>query len=187
MKRISLFIIAMSVLISLIGCDSNEHRSLKDYDDSDVAAIVRDKEITIGEMRFLYADEEVLSSIDDAVRMELMIQEAKKMNTDVPDKIDSMRKTWETMSLDDIEMENSQRSFIKSQARKLGMEPEEYFKEWIEITSVRSLYIMEYTQKAVRQLEASNDEELAAYNKEVSEHLDELVKGNEKDIKILIR
>ncbi|MCG3088135.1 hypothetical protein [Sporosarcina cyprini] len=186
MKTLSLFIITMSLVFSLIGCDHNDQRSLKDYEDSDVAAIVRDKEITIGELRFLYADNEVLNSIDDAVRMELMIQEAKKMNSDVPDKIDSMTKTWKTMSLDDIEMENSQRAFIKSQAGKLGMDPDEYFKEWLEITSVRSLYIMEYTQNAFRKLEAFN-EELAAYNKEVSEHLDELTNANEKDIKILIR
>ncbi|QTD41058.1 hypothetical protein [Sporosarcina sp. Te-1] len=187
MKRISLFIMTICLVIPLIGYDNNKQASLEGYKDSDIAAIVGDKEITIGELRFLNADQDVLSRIDDAVRVELMIQEAKKMNLDLSDKIDSMKKAVATTSLDDIEMEKSEREFIKSQARKLGMKTDENFKEYLEITSERSLYIMEYTQKAFRELVPFNGEELAVYNEELDEFLDELVNEQQNEIKILIK
>ena len=62
LKRIPLFIIALSLIISLMGCGSNVQGSMKDYKNSDVAAIVGDKEITIGDLQFLYSDEDVLKN-----------------------------------------------------------------------------------------------------------------------------
>ncbi|MBB4823498.1 hypothetical protein HNO89_000718 [Sporosarcina luteola] len=186
MKRISLFVLTMFLFIPLIGCGSNQQAGSNGYKDSDIAAIVGDKNITVGELRFLYADQDVLKYIDDAVRVELMIQEAKKMNLDLSDKIDSIKQATATTSLEDIQIDESEREFIKSQARKLDMEPEEYFKDYLEIMSERSMYILEYTSNAFGEPDVNNGEELDEFNKKLDVFLDDLVKEKEEEIEILI-
>lgn len=71
-------------LIFLVGCSN---QSILDYDDDDVAAIVNGEEITIRDLRFLYADEKVLDNIDGTVKARSVMQEAKQIGLDVSQEI----------------------------------------------------------------------------------------------------
>lgn len=68
--------------IFTVGCTD-----ITRYNDDDIAAIVKGEEITIGELRFLYPDENVLERIEGTVKAELVIKEAKQMNLDVSEEI----------------------------------------------------------------------------------------------------
>jgi len=115
-----------------MGCRSSVQGSIKDFNDNDIAAIVKVEEITIGELRFLYPDEEVLQNIEGTVKIELIMQEAKRMNLDISDDKDLQTETMLSLPLRDKEdpFGKSMIEFIETQAQKLGMEPKEYYKKY---------------------------------------------------------
>ena len=172
-----------------MGCSSNVQSSIKDYNDNDIAAIVKDKEITIGELRFLYPDEEVLENIEGTVKLELILQEAKRMNLDVSDNKDLQTEAMLSLPLRDKEdpFGKSMIEFIESQAQKLGMEPKEYYKEYVEIKSEQNAYLNAYTQEMFGEPDANNEDGLEVYNKKANDFLNELVKEHKKEIEILIK
>ena len=172
-----------------MGCSSSVQSSIKDFNDNDIAAIVKDKEITIGELRFLYPDEEVLESIEGTVKIELILQEAKRMNLDVSDNKDLQEETMMLLPLRDKEdpFGKSMIDFIEMQAQKLGMEPKEYYKKYVEIRSEQIAYIDAYTQEMFGEPDAYNEDELEVYNKKANDFLNEFVKEHKNEIKILIK
>ena len=172
-----------------MGCGSSVQSSIKDYNNDDIAAIVRDKEITIGELRFLYPDEEVLGNIEGTVKFELMLQEAKRMNLDVSDIKNLQTETMLLLPLRDKEdpFGKSMREFIESQAQKLGMEPDEYYKKYVEIRSEQIAYINAYAQKMFGEPDVYNEDGLEVYNKRANDFSNELVKEHKKEIEILIK
>jgi hypothetical protein len=176
-------------VILLAGCGSSIRSSIREYDDNDSVAIVRDKEITIGELRFLYPDEDVLENIEGTVQFELMLQEAKKMNLDVSENLDMQKETMLQLPLRDENdpFAKSIHEFIKSQSKKLDMEPEEYYQKYVEIRSEQNAYLNAYTQSILSEPTAFSEEELELYNEIVNESLSELVKKHKKDIVILIK
>lgn len=186
LKRIPLFIIALSLIISLMGCGSNVHGSMKDYKNSDVAAIVGDKEITIGDLRFLYSDDDVLKNIEGIVKFELMLQEAKKMNLDVSEDKAVLKETMLSISFEDGEGDSRMQEFIKSQAKKLGMEKEEYYKKYAEIRSEQYSYVNAYIQVMVG-TDGYNEDNLKEFDEKANNFLNELVIKHKKEIKILIK
>lgn len=189
MKRTCLCIIALFVSISLMGCDSNVQSSIKDYNDDDIAAIVKGKEITIGELRFLYPDEKVLENINGTVKAELVMQEAQKMHLDVSDNLNQTNKTMLTLPQKDTNdpTEKSNREFVDSQAQKFGMEPEEYYKKYLETTSEQIAYINAYTQIMLGKPEVDNEDGIQEYNNKANDLLNELVREYENEIDILIK
>jgi len=179
----------LSLIIALMGCSSNIKSSIKDYNDNDIAAIVKDEEITIGELRFLYPDEEVLQNIEGTVKIELILQKAKRMNLDVSDDKELQTETMLSLTLRDQgdPFGKTMIEFIESQAQKLGMEPKEYYKEYVEIRSEQIAYINAYTQEMFGEPDAYNEDGLEIYNKKANDFLNEFVKEHKKDIKILIK
>src|SRR5690625_4968590 len=107
------------VFFLITGC-ANE----TDYDDDDVAVIVKGEETTVGELRFLYPDEKVLDRIDDFIKIELVTQEAKQMGIDISAeefnqydaKINLSPANNNNRTLEPIS------EFVETQAEKLGME-----------------------------------------------------------------
>jgi len=172
-----------------MGCSASVQSSIKDYNDNDIAAIVKDKEITIGELRFLYPDEEVLENIEGAVKLELILQEAKRMDLDVSDNKDLQTETMLLLPLRDSEdpFGKSMIKFIESQAQKLGMEPKEYYKKYAEIRSEQIAYINGYTQEMFGEPDAYNEDGIEEYNKKANDFLNELVKEHKEKIEILIK
>lgn len=186
MRGIPILIISLSLIISLMGCSSNVQGSMKDYKNSDVAAIVGDKEITIGDLRFLYSDDDVLNNIEGIVKFELMLQEAKKMNLDVSEDKAVRKEIMLSLPLEDGEGDVKMQEFIKSQAEKLGMEKEEYYKKYAEIRSEQDSYVNAYLQEMVG-TGGYDEDNLKEFDKKANDFLNDLVKEHEKDIKILIK
>ncbi|MBO0587977.1 hypothetical protein [Sporosarcina sp. E16_8] len=189
MKRICLCIISLFVSISLMGCGSTGQSSIKDYNDDDIAAIVNGKEITIGKLRFLYPDEKVLGNIEGTVKAELVMQEAKKMHLDVSDNLNQTNKTTLTFPSKDTDdpTEKTNREFVDSQAQKFGMEPEEYYKKYVETTAEQIAYINAYTKKMLGKPEVDNEKGIQEYNNKANDLLNELVAEYKNEIEILIK
>jgi HJR/Mrr/RecB family endonuclease len=166
-------------LIILTGCSDSPK-----YNDEDVAVIVRGEEITIGELRFLYLDEEILNMIDGTIKAKLVIQEAKKLNIDVSKEVKETIEALGDYPPDHIkaDTENSIREFAEIQAKKLGVTPEEYYKKYIEKTTETSAYINSYIQEVLG--EPMND--IEKYNQQANKLLNELVEENKDEIKVLI-
>src|SRR5690625_1724004 len=111
------------ILFIVVGCAEK-----LTYNDDDIAAIVKGEEITIGELRFLYPDENVLEMIEGTVKARLVMQEAKEMNIDVSEEINQTKKMMATLPPKDSDNPTGKsiREFAESQAQKLNMDPEEY-------------------------------------------------------------
>lgn len=189
MKRIPLIIIALSLLASLMGCNTNsdDRSNLEGYKDNDVAAIVGDKEITIGDLRFLYLDEYVLENIEGSAKLELLKQEVERMGVDVTEDIRLHRDSMLAISYQDIE-DKSMREFIESQAAKLDMKPDEYYKKYAVKRSEQDPYLFAYVNETFNETELpKSGEGLDAFNKKIDDSLNNLVKEHESEIKILIK
>ncbi|MED4018708.1 hypothetical protein [Sutcliffiella cohnii] len=165
--------------IFLTGCSNSAN-----YNDEDIAAIVRGEEITVGELRFLYPDDVLLNIIEGTIKAKLVVQEAKKMNIDVSKELEE---TIESMSQyppnhvgTDVAI--SIREFAELQAKKFGMAPEEYYKKYIEITTETSMYMTAYLQEVLG--EPVDDYE--TYNELANEYLKELVEKYKDEVQILI-
>lgn len=178
MKKINLYLIPLLIITLLAGCVSAAERSIESYNDDDVVAIVKEKKITVGELRFLYPDDKVLENVKGTVKLELVMQEAKKMNLDVSDELNETNP--------ELQAEKSNLEFAESQAKKLGMEPEQYFKEYKDITTEQILYMNAYIEKVLGEPDSYDEEDIKKYDKEANQLLDELVKKNENDIELLI-
>src|SRR5690625_3127455 len=76
MLKIVRIAIIMSFVL-LVSC-----RPLSSYDNHEIVALVNDEEITVGDLRLLYADQEALKYIDSLIITELVRQEVAKMDID---------------------------------------------------------------------------------------------------------
>jgi hypothetical protein len=179
--QVSVFII----FLLLAGCTNT-----LDYDDDDVAALVNGKEITIGELRFLYADDAVIESMDWAIMVELAKQEVKNMNLDPAGNMMEEAHQAQLMNLPpkstENETEKSIREFAESQADKLGLNPEEYHQMYTEKINEQNAYMVAYLEEMLGEPKDDSAEEMRKYNKNADNLLDELVKENEEAIEIFI-
>jgi hypothetical protein len=172
-------------LIFIVGCTNTE---INDYQDDEVAAIVRGEEITIKELRFLYPDEKALDMLEGTIKARLVVQESKQMDIDVTEEIDqeiNTRKTLPPKNTDDSSLK-SIREFAEAQAKKLGMNPEEYYKKYVTITAEQNAYMQAYIQKTLG-VPGDDEHEIEEYNDKANNLLNELVKENENEIEIRIK
>lgn len=157
-----------------------------EYDNEDVVAIVRGEEITIGEIRFLYPDDKVLNNIEDTVKTELIVQEAKRMNLDVSKEIEETIQAMGDYPPEDVDTPAAEsiRTFAEPQAKKLGMEPKEYYEAYIEKTTEMNAYVNQYIYEVL----GEPDPELGIdeYNEMVNHYIDQLIELNNDDIQIFI-
>lgn len=172
-------------LIFIVGCANKE---IADYNDEDIAAIVRGEEITVGELRVLYTDEKVLDMINGTIKAKLVEQEAKRMNLDVTDEIEQEIEARMKVLLDDTAGSSweSIRDFAEIQSEELDMTEEEFYGKYIKLTTVQNTYMNAYVEELV---DKSGDEveDIQAYNKKANELLDDLLTNNKDEIKILIK
>lgn len=163
------------VLVVTAGCTNT-----LDYNDDAIVAIVKGDEITIGELRFLYPDENVLEMIEGSVKAELVIQEAKLMNLEVSEEINRVNEMMMGRPLEDMS------EFAEAQAVKLGMDSEEYYKKYVEITTKQIVYMQAYVEDLLGQ-PGNTEDEIEEYNEKANDLLNELVQNNLDDIEILIK
>ncbi|MBB6452506.1 hypothetical protein HNQ94_000951 [Salirhabdus euzebyi] len=186
MKRLFSYIILICIFF-IVGCsDSN----LTDYDDTDVAAIVRGEQITVGYLRFLYPDDRILDYIDGTVKAKLAEQEVKSLNLDVSKKLQEIEvaKSERVSSVyppeeDDTEVAIEIREFADAQASKLGMAPEEYYEKYFEKTQKMVVYVTAYTKELLGEPKDNGED----YTKKANKLLNKLVEENKDEIQILIK
>lgn len=189
MKRIYIFAVALLLTVLLMGCNSNTQSGIEGYKDTDIAAVVRGTEITIGDLRFLHADEDVLEMIESAAQVELIKQEVIRLGLgqDIPGKMDEYTEYMKNATMDDFEMEEADRKLIKSQAKKLRMDIQEYFRKHNAILSEQSYYLSAYAEGTFRDFEYMREVGIEQYNKEYEEFFEKVMKENESDIEIRIK
>lgn len=166
----------------LVGCSNSTG-----YKNEDVVAIVRGEEITIGDLRFLYPDEKIMDAIEGTVKAVLVIQEAKKLKIDVAEEVQEIIEEHATYPAEEDASPVAEviRNFADSQAKKLGMEPEDYYKKYIEATSESMAYMNAYVQEIIGEFQGDIDD-IDEYNEQGNEVLNELVAKYKDEIKIFI-
>lgn len=188
MKRLASVMFLVCLMI-LAGCNS-----ISKYEDDDVAAIVRGEEITVGELRFLYEDDKVLENLDGVIKAKLAVQEAKRLNLDVSDKLQEIQETKSSVlelyppKDDDSETAKERRQFPESQAKKLGMDLDEYLLKHYETMSETSVYMIAYIEEMLGQtFESVEADEVEEFDKKINQLLDTLVDDHKNEIEKFIK
>lgn len=181
--RQSVVYIFLVLVLMIAGCSST-----LPYDDDDVAAIVRGEKITIWDLRFLYPDDRVLDQIESSIKATLVVQEAKNMNVDVTEDIEQTLLGMGSYPEedDDTTMAESIREFAEPQANKLGMDPKEYYEQYIEVTTETVAYMNKYVQELLGEPDLDG-EDIEEYNELANKMIDELVTLHADDIEIFIK
>lgn len=166
------------------GCSDSD---IAKYDDEDVAAIVRGEEITIGDLRFLFLDDQILESLDGTIKAKLAEQEVKRLNIDVSQELQEIQEMKHDIGIyppEDLDTEFGEgiREFAETQAAKLGMDPEEYFEKYLERNHEISVYVIAYIEEMLG--EPTTDEE---YMEKANKLLDDLADENADEVQILIK
>jgi len=179
----------LSCLIFLAGCNS-----ISKYDDEDVAAIVRGEEITVGELRFLFPDDKILDNLDGMIKATLAVQEAKRLDLDVSEKLQEIQETKSSVlelyptKEDESEKAKDMRQFAESQAKKLNMDFDEYIVKHYEKMSEISAYMIAYIEKKLGQpFESVGVDEAEEFDKKANELLDKLVEDHTDEIEKIIK
>ncbi|MCM3710212.1 SurA N-terminal domain-containing protein [Sporosarcina luteola] len=188
MKRFA-SVMFLSCLIMLAGCNS-----ISKYDDEDVAAIVRGEEITVGELRFLYSDDKVSDYLDGTIKAKLAEQEVKRMNLDVSEKLQEIQASIDSIEYfyppedDNSKTAKDTRRFYESQAKKLGMEPKEFFKKHAAANQETGVYLQAYVDSVLGEPTVDDkDFDMEDFNKKANAALDELVKEHKDEIEKFIK
>ncbi|WP_217585831.1 hypothetical protein [Lentibacillus saliphilus] len=170
-------------LLLIVGCTNDIG-----HDDDAIAAVVRGEEITIGDLRFLYPDEKVLEMIEGTVKVELVTQEAKRLDLDISDQTKNRVEQFGFLPPGDVETPwaNDVRQFAEAQAEKLDMDPDAYYEQYVEITSEQSAYMTAYIEGKldISNIDVDNSD---AFNEKANQLLDDLMKQYEDEIDIRIK
>ncbi|WP_407270211.1 hypothetical protein [Radiobacillus sp. PE A8.2] len=181
MKKIIVFLCIMFVSVS---CSSSVA-----YDENDIAAIVRGKEITVRDIRLvaIFNNEELPQVVKHYVREEIMIQEAKQMGIELPKEVKEVISSDHSLPPEPPEgKENPILEFYKSQAKELGMTAEEYVDIYICKSTERSEYVSRYINQELGE-GTSQGEKGKEYHNRLNEFYDQLLTKYDDEIEILIK
>ncbi|MFZ3578654.1 hypothetical protein [Virgibacillus sp. DJP39] len=175
MKR---FLLVVCLLLWAAACSSQPV-----YDDDEVAAIVMDEKITVGEIRFIYDvnDQELPKMVKEFVKEEIMVQKAKEMGLDISEEAE------ETLAFTHLPPEDSEdplRKFVEKQAKKVGMSEEKYYQDYLKKTTKRSQYVNQYILKELGHPHSDNEND---YVDNVNKHVNNLITKYADEIEILIK
>lgn len=174
------------IVIFLAGCSN-----ISNYDDDETVAVVKEQEITIGDLRFLYSDDSALDYLDWAIAIELVKQEVKDLDLDVFDDLYEMdNDKFEELSLRRTKDEDGEsiRKFAKSQAKKLGMNTEEFQRKYTKEINEQNAYMITYLEKNLGEVDfdIDDEEEVEKFNQNGEYLLEALVKENKDEIEVFI-
>lgn len=175
---------ALIVFLFLAGCNS-----ISTYDDNEAAALVKGREITIGDLRYIYPDDTALDYLEGAIEVELVKQEVKEMGLDISDKL-SDADNW----LEELPPKNTKdaggkqiRRFAESQAKKLNMKPEQFQREYAKIINEQNAYMNTYLEEMLGEGNLNDEKWLDEFGEEVTRLLAKLVEENKDEIEVLIK
>lgn len=184
MKKLLQFL-TLIIFILLAGCVG-----ISSYDDDEVAAIVKEQEITVGDLRFMYPDDTALDYLKGAIEVELVKQEVKEMGLDVSENTNDETDDWfaELPPKDTKDEGGKQiRKFAESQAKKLHMEAEEYQKEYAKRINEQNAYMVTYLEEMLGEVLSDMEEAMEDYNEKSNMLLEELVEKNKDEIEVRIK
>ncbi|WP_153720734.1 hypothetical protein [Sporosarcina cascadiensis] len=175
------FVLLLFILLS--GCSN-----ITKYDNDEPAAIVRGQEITVGELRLLYPDKQVLEYLDGAIKMELVKQEVEKLGLDISGHLDPEDNGFAVLPPADTVDPNGRqlREYAESQAKKLHMEPEEFQREYARRVNEQNAYMMTYLESKLGPYHYEVDE-TEDFNEEANQLLEDLAEENQEEIEVLIK
>lgn len=171
------YIFLLTSLLFLAGCTS----ATLEYEDDEIAAVVRGEEITIGDLRFLYPDKGLLDKIEPTAKARLVVQEAKRLE------IELSEDEQELLNTDVKTGYRSNRAFAEKQAEKFDMDPKEYYEEYEAIANEMIAYMSAYVTEMVDiAVDDDGEYDVNEFNKKADQLLDELfIKyADEIDIRI---
>lgn len=170
------------VFLVLAGCSN-----LSRYDDDEPAAIVRGKEITVGELRFIFADQQALDYLPGAIQLELVKQEVEKQGLDISKYLQPEGDVFAELPPADTEDPTGIqiREYAEAQAKKLQMKPEEYQREFARRLDEQNAYMLTYLDEILGP--DYIEEDTLELNQEVNQLLEELVEENQDEIEVLIK
>ncbi|GEL77420.1 hypothetical protein [Tenuibacillus multivorans] len=175
-------LIILSLLI-IASCSNDQT-----YENEDVVAIVRGKEITMGDLRFRSeaTDKVLLENIDEFLTEEVIIQEAKEIGLDVSEEVEKQMGVFGRYPSENnnTKKANEIKAFSEKQAKRFDMDVEEYYQEYHERTVERSAYINGYINEMLGDIQDAPDKD--QYAKDADALIDELLKEYEDEIETLI-
>src|SRR5699024_5936095 len=122
-----------------------------DYNNEDIAVIIRGEEITVGDLRFLYPDDQIEQNLDGVIKSTLVMQEVERLNLDVDqvmqETLDEL-KSFSVADLNKLSGDNMDK-FIKKQANKLKLDEEEYLQEYLKISVKTASSMQVYTENII--------------------------------------
>lgn len=157
--------------------------------DDQVVLIVRGTEFTLGDVRFLYGDDNIQDGITLLKYMELTRQEVEDLNLDTSESFEFNNQFIKELppKNEASESELQDWAFAESQAKKFKMDPQEYFLEYVERDMYYLSYFETYVHEFLGEPDSDNEAEMEAYNIEVNELLNELEAKHKDEIKILYK
>lgn len=171
------------IIIFLVGCSFGSK-----FDNDEIVAIVRGTEITMGEMRFLYDDDEINDSITLAVKMELAKQEVKDLNLDISEQWEENKYFIKDLTPKDEanSHELADWEFAEKQAKKFDMDPNEFHLQYMEKSMEDISYLMTYLYEMIGEPENDDEATIEEFNREMNILLDNLVDSYDDEIEILL-
>lgn len=164
--------------------------SLSTYEDDEVAAIVNNHEITIGDLRFLYPDDSALDYLNSAIEVELIKQEVQEMNLDISPHLTGEKNLdeFEKLPPENTEDEGGKqvRAYAIAQAKKLDMSPEEFQKQYGKKINEQNAYINTYLEEKLGRGNINDMTWMEEFGEDYRQLVENLVKKNNNDIKVLI-
>ncbi|WP_138419432.1 hypothetical protein [Aquibacillus sediminis] len=175
-----LFLIFIVAILFLAGCNQDK------YSNDESAAIVNNKEITVGEIKSLHSIEDgnLKLIVRNYVKEEIMVQEAMKRQIDISDKVDEALEGYIFPAEPPKGKENPILNFYKKQADKLDMSPEDYAEFYIEKTTKRREYTKKYIEN---ELGTPNQLDDAEYQNKLNELYDNLLIKYKDNVEIYIK
>lgn len=175
-----------ALFIFLAGCSG-----ISSYEDNEAVAIVKGQEITVGDLRFLYPDNTAFDYLDWTITVELVKQKVEEMDLSISDNLSEGKEGgWfgELPAKDTIdEGGKAIRTFAKSQAKKLGMTPEDFQREYAKKIEAQNAYLATYFDEMLGMEAFDAEKGLVDFNDEMNRLLEELVEKNADEIEVLIQ
>lgn len=163
---------------------------MSNYDDNEVAAVVKGQEITIGDLRFLYPDDTALDYLDWAIKVELVKQKVDDMRLDISIYLNNESDDGWFAELPPQDTENEGgkaiRKFAESQAKKLDMKAETFQREYAKRINKQNAYMVTYLEEELGEAEFDTEKGMEDFNEKGNNLLEVLVEDNKDEIKVFI-
>ncbi|MEB1808353.1 MAG: hypothetical protein LPK26_13855 [Bacillaceae bacterium] len=175
------FILLLIMTVS-VACSNTtpEEETVVSVDDGDVVAIVKGEEITLKDIRSLYnvPDDKIAMMVENFVKEEIMVVEAKKMGIDVSDEMEGIELAF---PFSDPENED----FFEIQAKYLGISSREYYDVYFKERLKRNAYVNNLINE-VLDLSQYGVDDAELLDEKINEYIDNLLNEYKEEIEILL-